>query len=210
MKKKETEMESWNQAAKYAVDRIYGIIVDADGTDVTRHWIDEIIDKYYESPVNHPYLINLWEMLGSSAISLSVEFDCSISSEYVVQTLIRKQSDYGHENIRRFGRQGLIIRCHDKVARLENLCGGDFDPQNESIQDTLLDIIGYSAIGMMWEEGTFLLPLKRSQKKSPEGVANDTTRTLELQPAPRIERSDEQKLPEENHAQLDLPETFLV
>ena len=155
-------MDSWNQAAKYAVDRIYGIIVDADGTDVTRHWIDEIIDKYYESPVNHPYLINLWEMLGSSAISLSVEFDCSISSEYVVQTLIRKQSDYGHENIRRFGRQGLMVRMHDKVARLENLLSspdGGVKPNNESIEDNIMDVIGYAAIGIMWESRLFLLPL---------------------------------------------------
>ena len=58
------------------------------------------------------------------------------------------------------------MRCHDKVARLKNLYGSDFEPNNESIEDTLLDIVGYSAIGIMWESGTFLLPLKPSEKKS--------------------------------------------
>lgn len=158
---------SWEQTAKLAVDQIYAVIVDADGTDATRYWIDEIIDKYYKNSAKYPYLPHLWTQLGSSAISLSVEFEIPISSDYVIDTLIRKQTDYGHENIRRFGRQGLIIRSHDKVARLENLCGGDFDPENESVQDTLLDIIGYSAIGIMWEQGTFLRPLAGTEKKSP-------------------------------------------
>jgi hypothetical protein len=46
------------------------------------------------------------------------------------------------------------------MARLKNLQlsrGGA--AQNESVADTYLDIIGYSAIGMMWERGWFLLDL---------------------------------------------------
>jgi len=31
--------------------------------------------------------------------------------------------------------------------------------QNEPISDTILDIAGYSVIGMMWESEIFLLPL---------------------------------------------------
>jgi hypothetical protein len=53
-----------------------------------------------------------------------------------------------------------LVRCHDKMARLKNLQlsrGGA--AQNESVADTYLDIIGYSAIGMMWERGWFLLDL---------------------------------------------------
>ena len=74
-------------------------------------------------------------------------------------TLVKKQRDYGPENISRFGRQGLLIRCHDKVARLENLLASGKTPENESIHDTYMDIVGYSAIGIMWESRTFLLPL---------------------------------------------------
>lgn len=80
----------------------------------------------------------------------------------ISNTLIRKQSDYGHHNISRFGRRGIVVRCHDKVARLKNLhlvrAGV---ASNESIVDTYIDIIGYSAIGMMWERGWFLLDLTK-------------------------------------------------
>ena len=65
-----------------------------------------------------------------------------------------------------------MIRTHDKIARLENLCGSDFEPNNESIDDTLLDIIGYSAIGIMWETETFLLPLA-PPKNLPELLARE-------------------------------------
>jgi len=81
----------------------------------------------------------------------------------LTSTLIRKQSDYGHNNIARFGRQGLIVRCHDKVARLKNLhLSRAGQAANESIADTYTDIIGYSAIGMMWERGWFLLNLTKN------------------------------------------------
>ena len=80
----------------------------------------------------------------------------------VTDVLVKKQRDYGPENIRRFGRQGILIRMHDKIARLENLLATGATPNNESIADTFLDIIGYSAIGIMWESGTFLLPLRKT------------------------------------------------
>jgi hypothetical protein len=86
--------------------------------------------------------------------------------EEITQTLIRKQTDYGPENISRFGLDGLLVRCHDKIARLKNLHlfrGGE--SANESVTDTYLDIIGYSAIGMMWERGWFLLPLINDSRK---------------------------------------------
>jgi hypothetical protein len=60
-----------------------------------------------------------------------------------------------------------MVRMHDKVARLENLLlsnDGGGKPQNESIQDNLLDVVGYAAIGIMWESMTFLMPLKAPQQ----------------------------------------------
>lgn len=78
---------------------------------------------------------------------------------HILATLCRKQNDYGHENISRFGRLGLLVRVHDKIARLNNLLAKGGVPQNESIEDTYVDIVGYSAIGMMVERGWFGLQL---------------------------------------------------
>lgn len=91
--------------------------------------------------------------------SASAEFDSWMVRDSILETLIRKQKDYGHENISRFGRYGLLVRTHDKLARLINLQKTKNNPENESITDTYTDIVGYSAIGMMLERGWFGLPL---------------------------------------------------
>jgi len=75
--------------------------------------------------------------------------------------ICKKQADYGHDNISRFGRIGLLVRVHDKIARLENLTSKGVEPQNESLIDNYIDVIGYAAIGMMVERGWFSLSLDR-------------------------------------------------
>lgn len=91
--------------------------------------------------------------------SASAEFDSWMVRDSILETLIKKQKDYGHENISRFGRYGLLVRTHDKLARLINLQKTKNNPENESVTDTYTDIVGYSAIGMMLERGWFGLPL---------------------------------------------------
>jgi len=100
------------------------------------------------------------ENFKKTANSASVEFDSWMIRDTILETLIRKQRDYGHENISRFGRFGLLVRTHDKLARLRNLQATQNSPENESIIDTYTDIVGYSAIGMMLERNWFSLNLK--------------------------------------------------
>jgi hypothetical protein len=107
--------------------------------------------------VGSPQLVGHPEFMKSASAGV---FDSWMLREEVTATLIKKQMDYGPENISRFGRQGLLVRCHDKLARLRNLhIVRQGQASNESVTDTYLDIVGYSAIGMMWERGWFLLPL---------------------------------------------------
>lgn len=94
-------------------------------------------------------------------ISFNLE-DFSYYKDDLVKTLIRKQNDYGPENIAKFGITGLTIRMYDKIARLTNLSSTDRKQmvQDEPLFDTALDLIGYCAIGIMWCDQTFLLPMK--------------------------------------------------
>ena len=124
---------------------------------------DKLIAEYFdkEPEVLDPRTIqNIWASIGAEAFLLAAKQNENFSVEYVRKVLVRKQTDYGPENIRRFGRRGLIVRMHDKVARLENLLSSGSKPNNESIADNILDVIGYAAIGIMWEGDQFLLPLK--------------------------------------------------
>jgi hypothetical protein len=66
--------------------------------------------------------------------------------------LIRKHKDYGPKNISHSpggALNGLRVRMHDKVARISHLVDSEVAPSNESLRDSFLDLLNYSAIAMM-------------------------------------------------------------
>lgn len=158
-------MNSWNDAAAANLQQIYQFSIRPGDINQLRRHLDEMIDDYLtQSPTFDPEgCRSRWLELGrmarelGSGIGYFYFFD---SSRDVLEVLVRKQRDYGHENIARFGRLGLLVRVHDKIARLENLLSSGATPNNESILDNVVDVVGYSTIGAMWEEGTFLLALQ--------------------------------------------------
>lgn len=177
-----TSEKSWQIAAHDAVDSIYKMTVESNFDDsVTlakfmRHRLDSALSglnnmSFIEVSTDH----NLWNFIGRHSLRILYLIGSYPLQEHLVETLIRKQKDYGPENIARFGDVGLLIRMHDKIARLENILersNNDFNTavlinavSDETIIDTLVDIIGYSAIAIMWsrldEEGirTFLYPM---------------------------------------------------
>ena len=75
-----------------------------------------------------------------------------------------KQLDYGPDNIkpgthlettedRNWSLTGLSFRINDKVTRLVNLLKTKAKPNNESIEDTLMDLSNYAIIGLVVKEG---------------------------------------------------------
>ena len=140
---------------------------DASLSQIRKHF-DLMVDRWFSdiralaAPNSRDALVADWQELARLTLQWGSQCHYMVTLNTLTNTLVKKQRDYGHENIARFGRQGLIIRTHDKLARLENLTKSarSYQAQNESIVDTVLDIAGYSAIGVMWERGTFLLPIK--------------------------------------------------
>ena len=74
--------------------------------------------------------------------------------------LVNKQFNYGPKNIIEFGILGIIVRMYDKVARLVNLITKADNLKDaltistikdESIVDTLFDIVGYCTMALMIE-----------------------------------------------------------
>lgn len=86
--------------------------------------------------------------------------DGDFDIEYLHHLLVRKQRDYGHGNINRFGLTGIAVRLCDKIARLDNLTSKPFNAFNEPIEDTWSDIIGYCVIAIMLHHGWFQLDLE--------------------------------------------------
>lgn len=164
---------SWDDAAFISLSDIFsrpGVSFQGDQLSKMRTLLNYMIDEKDTSLKSE--MRAYWSQLGSYArdaaknlgifdysINLDGQMDVQYGASVIKEILVRKQKDYGHENINRFGRVGLLVRVHDKIARLENLVRRGTSPENESLQDNFKDVIGYCAIGMMVEDGVFLLPL---------------------------------------------------
>lgn len=160
--------ETWDEAAEAAVEQIF-IAAKRDHveapvtTDAIRTHFDQLDNLVFntEHKPDDMWSWKIWASLGAIAINWGKENAYVVEEKILLSTLIRKQHDYGHHNIARYGMKGLCIRVHDKIARLENLIKYKLFPNNESIADTVTDIAGYSAIGIMLDTDTFMLPLEK-------------------------------------------------
>jgi len=164
---------SWDDAAFFELSDIFsrpGIQNQGNQLSKMRTLLDYMIEQKETSLKSE--MRTYWAQLGSYArdaaknlgifdysINLDGQIDVQYGASVIKQILVKKQKDYGHDNIARFGRIGLLVRVHDKIARLENLLNRGTHPENESLQDNFKDVIGYCAIGMMVEDEIFMLPL---------------------------------------------------
>ena len=70
--------------------------------------------------------------------------------------LVRKHEDYGPTNIANApggAINGLRVRMHDKMARINHLFDNSLDPKNESLRDSFIDLANYSIIALMVLDG---------------------------------------------------------
>ena len=70
----------------------------------------------------------------------------------LAQLLLKKHADYGPKNIADApggAINGLRVRSHDKLARINHLIDSDATPENESLEDSFKDLANYAIIGLM-------------------------------------------------------------
>lgn len=111
---------------------------------------------------------SIFMIIAYSAIKLHQKMSTSESSplipDSIAEVVASKQRDYGPNNVAKFGLWGLIVRVHDKIARIDNLLskrGGVNGVKDETVFDTMLDIIGYSVVTLMWINNWFFLPMEK-------------------------------------------------
>lgn len=124
-----------------------------------------LIDEYIQA---HQILIYLIAICGirlhydlQNNESYSNDVNTLMKPETVATIVARKQKDYGPSNVSKFGIYGLIVRTHDKIGRLKNLLSSSRKTyvQDETIFDTLVDLVGYSVISMLWINNWFTIPM---------------------------------------------------
>lgn len=88
------------------------------------------------------------------------DFEVSLHKVFVdaEDLLLRKHRDYGPKNIALApggAVNGLRVRMHDKLARINHLVDSGKQPDNESLRDSFLDLMNYAAIGLMVLDGNW-------------------------------------------------------
>lgn len=84
------------------------------------------------------------------------ELDVWLTYEKAARILIDKHSDYGPKNVSQSPGgplNGLRVRMWDKIARINNLIESGKDPKHESLRDSFLDLLNYSAIALLVIDG---------------------------------------------------------
>ena len=92
----------------------------------------------------------------NTKIKPPLEFEAAIIARKAIDLLVQKHDDYGPDNISDApggALNGLSVRLHDKVARLNNLLSNHKKPKNETIQDTFIDILNYALIALLVLDG---------------------------------------------------------
>ena len=93
----------------------------------------------------------------SVARELHLEVNLSNLSQELSKLLLSKHKDYGPKNISQApggAINGLRVRMHDKLARINNLVEymedtKGFQPQHESLEDSFKDMANYAIIGLL-------------------------------------------------------------
>lgn len=83
-------------------------------------------------------------------LHLEVHLDNTVIE--LVELLVSKHRDYGPKNISLApggAINGLRVRMHDKLARINNLVDSGADPEHESLEDSFKDMANYAIIGLL-------------------------------------------------------------
>jgi hypothetical protein len=113
--------------------------------DGTTRMVGTLMDLYHKdrmkkrNSVDDEFTRDMWNVLDAAG-----------------NLLIAKHHDYGPLNIARSPGgpiNGLRVRMWDKVARINNLVDSNVNPSNESLRDSFMDLLNYSAIAIMVLDG---------------------------------------------------------
>jgi hypothetical protein len=89
--------------------------------------------------VSNDFIIDVWNVMDQAG-----------------NLLIKKHNDYGPTNISLSPGgplNGLRVRMHDKTARINHLIDTGATPENESLRDSFIDLLNYTAIALMVLDG---------------------------------------------------------
>ena len=105
-----------------------------------------------QDSLSHPYQEYLERIVRDSHSDF--EDKVRIVYDELMSLLLKKNKDYGAKNISDApggAINGLRVRMHDKLARINNLYDNsrDLAPDNEPFEDSFKDLANYAIIGLL-------------------------------------------------------------
>jgi hypothetical protein len=91
-------------------------------------------------------------MRGKMNNNTSFEHDLGKTFQELLDLMVSKHKDYGPKNISDSPGgpvNGLRVRMHDKLARINNLVDSGKGPEHESLEDSFKDMANYAIIGLL-------------------------------------------------------------
>lgn len=87
-------------------------------------------------------------------IDREMQLDANLNAivQELSDLLLSKHRDYGPRNISDApggAINGLRVRMHDKLARINNLFDSGAEPEHESLEDSFKDMANYAIIGLL-------------------------------------------------------------
>ena len=99
-------------------------------------------------------------------VILEFEEDAQKIYDELLAILVKKQIDYGPLNVWNApggATNGLMVRMSDKIERLKNLIYKSIKPNNESLEDSFVDLANYAVIALMVQRGVWAKYAKKSE-----------------------------------------------
>lgn len=148
--------DTWEQSASQWVTHISALADEPEEAKIET--LEALIERAWARAFNwkDSPSVTFWVSMACASIR-ELRITNQWDSGEMVSLLVRKQLAYGHGNINNFGVPAIIVRLSDKVQRLKNLKITKQSPEWEPLVDTLLDIVGYCVIGLMYDDETFQL-----------------------------------------------------
>lgn len=145
------DLQWWEDAAHWALTTIHQLQTKTDPPP-----LEEMIEHRRRLFPAAPDL----EWWADMCAAVQQRCDPPITDDDLLALLNLKQSWYGPQNIMAFGAAGITVRLSDKLARLKNLESLGLNPDEETVADTLIDMLGYGVLGVMVQYGLMELPLE--------------------------------------------------
>ena len=125
-----------------------------------RNWPSEMeayekkakLEKRKKLPAMPPIVLS--NPIGKDRPAYYDTFEVNVTLIYkeLQNLLLQKHKDYGPRNIADApggALNGLRVRMHDKLARINNLYSKSSAPANESLEDSFKDLANYAIIGLL-------------------------------------------------------------